>query len=67
MGPLYRTKHSLAYNLIVYYHYRTNNKETATGEEILKSCRVLVDVQVPVCNNFGFSIPRMTGNSAPLI
>ena len=31
------------------------------------TCRVLVDVQVPKCNNFGFSIPRMTGNSAPLI
>ena len=30
------------------------------------TCRLLVDVQVPECNNFGFSIPRMTGNSAPL-
>ena len=50
MGLLYRTKYSLVYKLIVYYHYRTNNKETVTGKEILKSCRVVVDVQVPVCN-----------------
>ena len=35
---MYRTNHSLAYNLIVYYHYRTvYNKETVAGEEILKS------------------------------
>ena len=26
---------------------------------------MLVDAQVPVCNNFGFSRPRMMGNSAP--
>ena len=26
---------------------------------------MLVDVQVPVCNIFGFSKPRMTGNPAP--
>ena len=35
---LVQKKHSLAYNLIVHYHYRTvYNKETITGEEILKS------------------------------
>ena len=38
LGLLYRTKHSLVCNLIVYYHYRTvHNKETVTGEEILNS------------------------------
>ena len=38
MGLLYRTKHSLVCNLIVYYHYRTvHNKETVIGEEIFKS------------------------------
>ena len=26
---------------------------------------MLVDAQVPVCNNFGFSSPRMMGSSAP--
>ena len=34
-------------------------------QSLKATCRVLVDVQVPVCNNFGFSRPWMTGNSAP--
>ena len=38
IGLLYRTKHSLVYNLIVYYHYHTvHSKETVTGGEILRS------------------------------
>ena len=45
--------------MVVYYHYRTiHNKETITGEEILNS-HVLCSLQVPVCNNFGFSRPWM--------
>ena len=69
IGLLYRTKNSLAYTLIVYYHYRTvYNKETVTGEEILKShVACLLTYKFPSVTNFGFSIPRMTGNSAPLI
>ena len=51
---------------LYYYHYRTvHNKETVTGEEILKShVACLLTFKFP-CNNFSFSRPRMTGNSAP--
>ena len=70
MGLLYRTKYSLVYNLIVYYHYRiVYNKETVTGEDILESA-CLLTYKFPSVTTWAFPhrcSHRMTGNSAPLI
>ena len=59
VGLLYRTKHSLVCNLIVYYHYRTvHNKETVTGEEIFEthvSC--LLTFKFPCVITFKLAFP----------
>ena len=62
---MYRTYHSLAYNLIVYYHYPTvYNKETVTGEEILRVCpravvlHAILPISMKLCQ-FKGSTPKL--------
>ena len=52
MALLREKKRSLVFDLIVYYHSLHSRHCNRKGDFEV-TCRVLIDVQVPVCNNFG--------------